>query len=141
MLARLVLAAVVALAIPTCAFAAPERWTPASTTARFIGPLSFSPDRIDLGRGKFMQLAPGGTTPLVDDSGERVSATIYRVIGKSPGGDGLCEGKAAFVLVWQPAPIGSDIAPRSINAFRGNRFVMNGPDDCGVARFDAGRRR
>ena len=124
------------------AWAASENWIPTSNTAeQFIGPMKFSPERIDFRNGKFVTIAQAGTTPYVDETRAKVNATVCRVTGKGPGGDVLCDGKAAFILVWTSRPLGGDVAPRAINAFKGDRFVMGGPDDCGVFRFDAGRRR
>ncbi len=141
MLARCVLAAM-ALTFTVQAASPTESWTPTSNTAeQFIGPVRFSPDRIDFRGGRYIQIAAAGTAPFVDETGARVNAAVYRVTGTGRNGGVLCDrAKIAFVLIWQSPPVGSDVAPRAINAFRGDRFVMGGPDDCGVFRFDAGRR-
>jgi hypothetical protein len=129
-----------------CAAAAGEHWEAVSTTAMAItGDVTFSPDRITFGNGKFLPLAAAGTAPGFDWSGKK-TATLYRVT--APGnpillqGARLCGGPQAvtFIAVWKPDLVGSDIDPRAMAPFSGGvrPTVAGGPGFCGTYNYEAG---
>jgi hypothetical protein len=131
--------------------ASPEQWEAVSTTALSItGNIRFSPDRITFQNGKFLPLEPAGVVPQFGEAMGTVSATPYRVTKPDDPvllhGNRLCGGKGpqlvTFIAVWKPAPVASDIDPRSMAAFSGSTrpTVAGGPNFCGTYNYEAGRR-
>jgi hypothetical protein len=146
----LLLSLVLAARSPALA-AAPEQWEAVSTTAMAItGNVRFSPDRITFQNGKFLPLEPAGIVPQFGEAMGTVSATLYRV--KKPDGPVLLQGTrlcggrgpqpVTFIAVWKPAPVASDIDPRTMAAFSGSvrPTVAGGPNFCGTYGYEAGRR-
>ena len=120
-----------------------ETWHPDDNARPWLGTVRFSPTRIAMKGGMSLDIQASGTVPYKTDWGGTVNATVYRVTGQSTpkGMTNLCaESPVAFVLISHPPPMGADISPREIDAFKGPHFAPSSPDYCGRASFDAGKR-
>ena len=119
-----------------------EKWTPSSDNAMSLGTVRFTMTKLTMGDGSSLRLRRTGSVRYTTDWGATVQATVYEVITPAVPGKSadLCGGKpVAFVLTSRPPPVGSDVEPRELDAFEGNRFAFNAADFCVRVSFDAAK--
>ena len=127
------------LAATAAAQPAAEVWTPLSPNARAAtGRITFTPGEVRLENGKALPLAPAGQMLFrTEPKKKKVLADLYRVTS-SDDTVPLCKGKpAAYLIVWRPDKVGSQLDPRGLAPFSGPKFTAGSTDDCGRYLYDA----
>jgi hypothetical protein len=126
---------------------AAENWTPTSRSAKTTtGKVAFAADQITFQNGSSLTVVRGGQMLFRAEKGKkRVTVDLYRVTPPQDpvleGGNKLCNGKPiAYLLIWKSERMGSDVEPRSMNVFSGQKFEIGSSDDCGRYVYDAGAR-
>ena len=117
---------------------------PTSRSAKAsTGRVSFVADQITFQNGSSLPLARSGQMLFRAEKGKkRVMVDLYRVTPPQDpvleGGNRLCNGKpVAYLLIWKSERLGSEVDPRSMNVFSGQKFEIGSSDDCGRYVYDA----
>jgi hypothetical protein len=122
------------------AASAGERWTAYSKTAVAItGDVTFAPDRITFGNGKFLPLAPAGSIPGYSALGKNVTASLFRVTAPANPlllhGNRLCSAPVTQIVISR-VPAAPPLIPALIvmEPFSGQGKAQV----CGGYNFEAG---
>jgi hypothetical protein len=119
-----------------------EKWDPYDhATIAILGRVTFSPTRITFEGGKSLPLQAEGTMPFATDTGDHVTAQVFRVTRPTAftpaSGNGVCGAATpvTYVLVWR-AKLDNAKEPRGLALFTG-QTVSTSSGYCGSFTFDA----